>query len=109
MLFVSASGIGTERRVTRTGLSTLLNNSFYIGLIRIRKTGELFQGAHEPIVSTPLFNRVKAVLREKQTCAPTGMRFSSGVWCGASTAASRRSENPRRAMPTIAATRRIAL
>src|SRR5205823_12383024 len=52
-------------RVTRTGLSTLLNNPFYIGLIRIRKTGELFQGAHDPIITTSLFNRVKAVLAGK--------------------------------------------
>jgi site-specific DNA recombinase len=50
-------------RVTRTGLSTMLNNSFYIGLIFIRRTGESFSGAHEPLVRKSQFDRVQKVLR----------------------------------------------
>jgi len=49
-------------RVTRNGLSTILNNPFYIGLIRIRKTGENFTGIHEPLVGKAVFDRVQAVL-----------------------------------------------
>jgi hypothetical protein len=52
-------------RVTRNGLSTLLNNSFYIGLIQIQKTGETFIGIHEPIIGKALFDRVQAVLTGK--------------------------------------------
>ena len=52
-------------RVTRNGLSTLLNNSFYIGLIQIHKTGESFVGIHEPLISKTLFDRVRAVLTGK--------------------------------------------
>lgn len=48
-----------------TGLSTLLNNPFYAGLIRIKKTGELFTGNHEPLVSKALFDRVQQILRGK--------------------------------------------
>src|SRR5213593_4350533 len=49
-------------RVTRTGLSVLLNNPFYIGLIRLRRTGETFLGAHEPLISKSLFDRVQKIL-----------------------------------------------
>lgn len=51
--------------VTRNGLSIMLNNSFYIGLMPIRKTGETFDGLHEPIVGKSLFDRVQRVLSGK--------------------------------------------
>lgn len=49
-------------RVSRNGLSLLLNNPFYVGLMRLRNTGETFPGAHEPLVSTALFEAVQDVL-----------------------------------------------
>jgi len=52
-------------RVTRTGISNLLNNPFYIGLIRLRRTGELFQGSHEFLISKTLFDRVHHILEGK--------------------------------------------
>src|ERR1017187_9203938 len=51
--------------VTRNGLSTLLNNPFYIGIIQIQKTSETFIGIHEPIIGKILFDRVKGVLTGK--------------------------------------------
>jgi site-specific DNA recombinase len=42
-----------------------LHNQFYTGLIRIRKTGEAFSGAHEPIVPMALFSRVQDTLTGK--------------------------------------------
>jgi DNA invertase Pin-like site-specific DNA recombinase len=48
-----------------TGVSTMLNNPFYAGIIRIRRTNETFEGAHEPLVSQTLFNRVHDILRGK--------------------------------------------
>lgn len=47
------------------GLSTILNNPFYIGLMRIRRTNQTFKGAHTPIISVSTFNRVQAVLSGK--------------------------------------------
>ena len=47
------------------GLSTLLNNPFYAGLIRIRRTGETFKGCHTPLISMTLFNQVQNILRGK--------------------------------------------
>src|SRR5438046_2325038 len=52
-------------RVSRTGFSTLLNNPFYIGLIRIRRTNENFAGNHEPLIGKALFDRVRNVLTGK--------------------------------------------
>lgn len=38
-----------------------LGNPFYAGIIRIRRTGEVFQGAHEPLIPAELFERVAQV------------------------------------------------
>ena len=52
--------------MAKNKLSTILNNPFYIGLIRIKRTGEMFRGVHEPLVSKALFDRVHLVLSGKQ-------------------------------------------
>jgi hypothetical protein len=44
------------------GISTVLNNPFYISIMRIEKTKETFRGIHTPIVSTALFERVQDIL-----------------------------------------------
>ena len=56
------------RRVSRNGLSRLLNNPFYVGLIRIHKTAETFVGAHPPLVPKSLWDRVRLVLLGKTNC-----------------------------------------
>ncbi|HEY0427478.1 MAG TPA: recombinase family protein [Pyrinomonadaceae bacterium] len=53
------------KKVTINGLSTILHNPFYIGVIRIEKTGEMFAGKHEPIISKALFDQVQAVFEGK--------------------------------------------
>jgi len=53
-------------RVTVNGLSTILRNPFYVGLIRICKTGQIFVGNHEPLVTTETFEKVQAVLAGKR-------------------------------------------
>lgn len=52
-------------KVTVAGLATILHNPFYIGLIKIEKTGEMFAGIHQPIISKSLFEQVQAVFAEK--------------------------------------------
>jgi DNA invertase Pin-like site-specific DNA recombinase len=52
-------------KVKISSLSVVLNNPFYIGLIRIQKTNETFVGIHEPIIGKTLFDRVQAVLTGK--------------------------------------------
>jgi len=50
------------RALSLKGITTILRNPFYIGIIRVKKTGEVFQGVHEPIVSVQLFRCVQAVI-----------------------------------------------
>lgn len=52
-------------RVSLNGLSTILNNPFYAGVIQLRKTGEVFAGVHKPIVGKSLFDRVQQILSGK--------------------------------------------
>lgn len=51
--------------VTMKGISTILNNPFYIGVMRIKKTGQDFSGNHVSLVSRELFERVQALLNGK--------------------------------------------
>jgi site-specific DNA recombinase len=70
-------------KVTRNGMSRILNNPFYTGLIRIAKTNQTFPGAHQPIVPSTLFERVRVLLRGK-VCRRTNFhsyRFRQLVSC----------------------------
>src|ERR1035437_8455002 len=49
-------------KVSLNGMSSMLNNPFYVGLIRIRKTGESFPGIHAPVVSKQVFDTVRWIL-----------------------------------------------
>jgi DNA invertase Pin-like site-specific DNA recombinase len=67
--------LGLKNRAGRpfslNGFSTILNNPFYMGLIRIEKTGELFAGAHLPLITKSLFDRVQTILKGRvSTRAP---------------------------------------
>ncbi len=50
------------RIIYKNRLSEILNNPFYTGLIRIRTTGETFQGCHIPLITTALYDQVQNVL-----------------------------------------------
>lgn len=63
------------KRVTRNGFSTLLNNPFYVGLMRIYKTNESFIGIHEPLIGKVLFDQVQAVLTGKVYARPQRHAF----------------------------------
>lgn len=54
-----------NKKISRNGLVCILKNPFYMGVIRIGKTGELFIGSHEPIVSRSLFGDVQNVFAGK--------------------------------------------
>lgn len=52
-------------KVSKSGLAVILNNPFYIGLIRVKRTGETFAGAHSPLIREALYDRVHDVLTGK--------------------------------------------
>jgi site-specific DNA recombinase len=61
--------------VSLNGLSTMLNNPFYIGLMRVRSTGELFPGQHQPLITKSLFDRVQRILQGKTVVRLTRHEF----------------------------------
>ena len=52
----------TGRAFSKNALSRILHNPFYMGIIRIERTGERFQGLHTPLVTKALFERVQRVM-----------------------------------------------
>jgi DNA invertase Pin-like site-specific DNA recombinase len=48
--------------ISRNGMSTILRNPFYVGIIRLKTTGEVFEGKHEPLIPRTLFEQVQANL-----------------------------------------------
>jgi site-specific DNA recombinase len=53
------------KKITITCMSRLLRNPFYIGMIKLQNSGEMFAGVHTPIVSKSLFDQVQSVLSGK--------------------------------------------
>jgi site-specific DNA recombinase len=47
--------------LSKHGIELLLGNCFYCGVIKIKKTGAVYQGIHEPIVSRSLFDTVQEI------------------------------------------------
>lgn len=48
-------------KVSKNGLVTILHNPFYVGVIRIYRTGEHYQGNHEPLISKRMFDDVQDI------------------------------------------------
>lgn len=47
--------------VTKGGVEAILSNPFYCGIMRIKTTGAVYEGIHEPIISPGLFDTVQEV------------------------------------------------
>lgn len=60
--FKSRSG----RPITKGCLENLLNNPFYCGKIYLKRTERIYDGIHEPLVSTVLFDHVQQLKSGKQ-------------------------------------------
>jgi DNA invertase Pin-like site-specific DNA recombinase len=69
-LFALGLRTKSDKQVADSVLSRLLKNPFYMGVIKIRKTGESFLGAHEPLVSKALFDSVQEILEGKHVSGP---------------------------------------
>ena len=64
-LLVEIERMGLQSRrgtkVSKGSLETILRNTFYAGVIKIQRSGEVFQGNHEPLISPELFERAQQV------------------------------------------------
>lgn len=47
------------------GIANMMRNPFYTGVIRVKTTGETFQGIHEPLIEPSLFRVVQAIIDGK--------------------------------------------
>jgi DNA invertase Pin-like site-specific DNA recombinase len=50
-----------DRPLSLCGVETIINNPFYTGLIVIQRSGQSYEGVHEPIVPPALFKRVQDI------------------------------------------------
>lgn len=65
----------TGKPLVFDSIARILHNPFYMGLIRIYKTNEMFEGKHEPLVSKKLFDRVQAIMTGRAYPSTTKHRF----------------------------------
>ncbi|MFH2013460.1 MAG: recombinase family protein [Patescibacteria group bacterium] len=49
--------------ISTSNIPIILQNIFYIGLMKYK--GEIFEGAHEPLISKKLFDRVQEILKQR--------------------------------------------
>jgi DNA invertase Pin-like site-specific DNA recombinase len=52
-------------KVTLNGMSKMLHNPFYLGIVKISTLDEVYAGRHSPIITRQLFGNVQAVLQGK--------------------------------------------
>ncbi|MEJ7623813.1 MAG: recombinase family protein [Pyrinomonadaceae bacterium] len=62
------------KRVAVSGIASMLHNPFYMGVIRIAKTGQTFAGVHTPIITRTLYEQVQNVFAGK-TARKTSKHF----------------------------------
>jgi len=74
---LAAQGLKTPRGgpLSLNGLAHMLHSPFYIGIIRIDRRNETFQGAHTPLITKKLFDRVQAVMAGKSARGLTKHSF----------------------------------
>lgn len=75
----------TGKPLSLEALSVMLRNPFYCGLIRIRRTGETFEGVHAPLLPKALYDRVQAVMSGRVFARPQKhvFLFRRLIRCGA--------------------------
>jgi site-specific DNA recombinase len=70
-------------RLSKNCLSTFLQNPFYIGLIKMKSSGETYPGGHVPLITTSLFDAVQRVFagRNSHRSAKSTKTYSRMIKC----------------------------
>jgi site-specific DNA recombinase len=61
-LYVLGLRSKSDKRLSLNALSLLINNPFYMGVMRIKKNGQSFEGKHEALISPELFEKCQDIL-----------------------------------------------
>lgn len=81
-----ARGLRNTRggKLTLCGLGNIIQNPFYIGLMRIKSSGKTYQGIHEPIISVATWKQAQKVRAERSGPKSTrhGHLFQGIFRCG---------------------------
>ncbi len=84
---MSAQGLRgrSGKPLSLDAVSTMLRNPFYIALIRIERTGQTFEGVHEPLVSKSTFDRVQEIISGRVFARPQkhAHTYRRMIRCGA--------------------------
>lgn len=79
-------GLRTKRgkRVDKSTFAWILANPFYYGVIRLKGTGEIFEGRHQPLISQALFRAVRSVAagRLARRAAKHNLPYRRTIRCG---------------------------
>ena len=72
------------RPLTKSNVAKMLTNPFYVGLIRIQRSGKTYEGIHEPIISPSLFDQAEAVRtgRDNKKTTKHSLLFRGLFRCG---------------------------
>ncbi len=87
---------GNQGYLSKSHIHEILNNPFYYGMMRVKKTGAMYPHIYPPIISKPLFDQCQAVLKGKNrkryvsrvhehvfngliTCAVTGNNVQTDI------------------------------
>ena len=73
----------TQRGISHTTVDHILHNPFYYGKLVVK--GEIYQGAHTPLISKETFDLVQLAMRRRRKTAPRPKRnlftLSGLLWC----------------------------
>lgn len=79
-------GLRTKRgrRVGKSTFAWMLANPFYYGIIRLKSTGQLFEGRHQPLISHTLFKAAREVSAQRlnKRAVKHDFTFRRSVRCG---------------------------
>ena len=82
---INRMGLRTRRgkQVSVNVIAGILSNPFYMGLIRLRRSGKTYKGIHKPLVPPSVFQRVQDVAAGKAVRGPNlhEFRFSRFITC----------------------------
>ena len=79
----------TGKPLGKTSIEQFLRNPFYVGVIEVKSSKQVYQGIHEPLISAALFEQVKTIRSDRDNKKSTkhNHRYRGLLRCGYCTGA----------------------